>query len=463
MRTSGIGRAMGIIEVKVPDLADPSILAHCGMAILISPRVALTCAHVVNAAIPRKLDAEDRPAPDVQIILLFPMVPGGQTRLAHVVGWRKMGLNPLDDIAILELEQSAPPEAGITVLAAIPEHGQFGPLSLFGVLPGHAVGQHVSAQLFGQSTAAWRQITVAQGSGLQPGFSGAGIWDEANQATIGMAVRRLGSGGVAYFLPAEALIEFAGDIPHEKRDLPSNFSQAFTTIATLFFVTVLFHFLADRIRQFPWFLSFGFGNEILAAFWGLHLIVFLMPFLLWYLLSFAKAYREHPWWMRVPQFGFLGTPPRPSSSRFVAVATLILLVAMPLYLNGHFLRRLHSNEMKVYIEARAQGYEPEQLMAAGESCGKDRAAGYCTHPKAGLYSLVPPGAPGKGGYIENYYQIGGLDRSVPGSVSFFPIAQPIILWVLTALCAGLSVLLIRLITRPERRLVDAPAPEGQLQ
>jgi hypothetical protein len=68
----------------------------------------------------------------------------------------------------------------------------------------------------------------------------------------------------------------------------------------------------------------------------------------------------------------------------------------------HFLRRLHSNEMKVYIEARAHGYDPEKLMAAGESCGKDRAAGYCTHPLAGLYSLVPPGAPGKGGYIENY-------------------------------------------------------------
>jgi hypothetical protein len=39
---------MGTIEVKIPDLADPSNLAHCGMAILISPRVALTCAHVVK-------------------------------------------------------------------------------------------------------------------------------------------------------------------------------------------------------------------------------------------------------------------------------------------------------------------------------------------------------------------------------------------------------------------------------
>jgi hypothetical protein len=97
-------------------------------------------------------------------------------------------------------------------------------------------------------------------------------------------------------------------------------------------------------------------------------------------------------------------------------------------------------------------------MAAGESCGKDRAAGYCTHPCAGLYSLVPPGAPGKGGYIENYYQIGGLDRSVPGSVTFFPIAQPIALWMLTALCVWLSALLVWRVARPERRLINAPAP-----
>src|SRR5215213_6264473 len=100
-----INRAMGIIEVKRPDLADPKELDHCGMAILISPRIALTCAHVVNAAILRKLEAEAPPPPDSRIILLFPMVPGRPTRLCRVTGWRKMGENPIDDIAVLELEQ----------------------------------------------------------------------------------------------------------------------------------------------------------------------------------------------------------------------------------------------------------------------------------------------------------------------------------------------------------------------
>lgn len=91
------------------------------------------------------------------------------------------------------------------------------------------------------------------------------------------------------------------------------------------------------------------------------------------------------------------------------------------------MRRLHSNEMKVYIDAKAFGYEPEKLVAAGESCGPDRSAGYCTHPRAGLYSLVPSEIAGKGGYVDNYYQIGGLDRHVPESVTFYPIVQPIVL------------------------------------
>jgi hypothetical protein len=435
-----ITKAMGIIEVKRRDLAASGKLEHCGMAMLLSPRVALTCAHVVNAAMPRRLDAEEPPAPDTRITLLFPMVHGRQTRVCKVTGWSKMGDNPLDDIAILELEQPAPPDAGTTVLAAVSSERDEGEtLSVFGVRPGHEIGEHVQAQLRGDSTAAWRQINAGGGSGVEPGFSGAGVWDEAQQATIGMVVRRFkGDGKVAFFVPAEALIEFAGDIPHEGHTLSSIFARSFTVFASLFFITALFHMLADRIREFPWFLTLGFGNEIVSAFFGLHIVVFFMTFLLWMLLSFARAYREHPWWMRVPQFGFLGAPARPSSSRFAAIATVVVLVAMPLYMNGHFLRRLHSDEMKVYIDTNVHGYDPAKLMAAGETCGKGDAAGYCTHQGAGLYHLVPPGAPGKGGYFDNAYQIGAHDRRVPRSVTFFPIIQPAVLWALTALCVWLS-------------------------
>ena len=107
---------MGIIEVKRPDPTDPKLLEHCGMAVLISPRVAITCAHVVNAAIPRMLEAEDSPPSDTRLTLVFPMVAGGERRSCCVTKWRKMGSNPLDDIAVLELEQPAPTKAGTGVL-----------------------------------------------------------------------------------------------------------------------------------------------------------------------------------------------------------------------------------------------------------------------------------------------------------------------------------------------------------
>lgn len=460
MSMTSIDRAMGIVEVKRRDPTDPGALEHCGMAILVSPRVAITCAHVVNAAMSRRLEAEDPPPPDTRIIVSFPMVAGGQTRLCRVARWRKMGINPLDDLAVLDLEQAAPPEAGGNVLAAIArDRDELGALSLFGVRGARDMGEHVSAELIGKSSAAWRQIAVKQPGGVEPGFSGAGVWDEAHQATIGMAVRRYDS-EIAFFVPAEALIEFAGDIPHERRDLSSAFARSFTVFGAIFFFATLFHLLADRIREFPIFLSLGLGNEIVASFWGLHIIAIFMPLLLSMFLSFAKAYREHPWWMRVPQLGFLGAPARPAATRFAAFVTLLLLVAGPLYVSGHFMRRLHSNEMKVYIDANAFGYEPAQLRAAGESCGADRSGGYCTHPDAGLYSLVPPAVAGKGGYVDNYYQIGGLDRRVPESVTFFPILQPLLLWGLTALCFLLSALLCARIWKPARRLIDVPAPRS---
>ena len=249
-----ITKAMGVVEVKRPDLAAPGKLEHYGMAILISPRVALTCAHVVNAAIPRKLDAEELPPAHTRITLLFPMVPGRQTRVCKVTGWSKIGENPLDDIAILELEQPAPPKAGTTVLAAVAsERDEGGTLSVFGVRPGHEVGEHVQLQLQGDATAAWRQIDVQEEcGGVEAGFSGTGVWDEAHQATIGKVVRRFrGEGKVAFFVPTESLIEFAGDIPHERRNLSSLFARSFTLFATVFFLAALSHMLADRIRRIP--------------------------------------------------------------------------------------------------------------------------------------------------------------------------------------------------------------------
>ncbi|MDA9406503.1 MULTISPECIES: trypsin-like peptidase domain-containing protein [unclassified Bradyrhizobium] len=462
MDTIKIDRAMGIIEVKRRDPIDPKSFEHCGMGILISPRVAITCAHVVNAAVPRMVEVAEAPDEHTRITVLFPMVEGQQTRQCRVTKWRKMGKSPLDDIAILELDQPAPTAAGVNVLAEIvQQRDETGDLSLFGVRGDRELGEHVSARLLGQSSPAWRQIVSDHEEGIEPGFSGAGVWDETHQATIGMAVRGYDS-KVAFFLPAKALIRFAEDIPYERRDLSAVFSRNFTVLGTAFFFAALFHLLADRIREFPKFLSLGLGNEILAAFWGLHLIVVFMPFLLRMLLSFAKAYREHPWWMRIPQFGYLGDPARPAASRFAAIATLVLLVAGPLYLSGHFMRRLHSNEMKVYIDAKAFGYDPSKLVAAGQSCGPGLSAGYCTHPCATLYSLVPPAEPGKSGYVNNYYQIGGLDRHVPESVTFYPIVQPIALWVLTAACFILSALLVWRVAKPARRLLDAPAPNDYL-
>lgn len=450
----------GIIEVKRRDMADPDRLEHCGMAILIAPRIALTCAHVVNAAMDRRLDHPQRPGPNVRILLTFPLVPGGSPVEAGIVRWTNVGIGLFDDLALLELDEPAPQGCGTTILANLPASAvDAGPWSVFGVSAGGGVGHHVDLKLQGNATAAWRQINAAGSMTIEPGFSGAGVWDDGHQATIGMAVRHAASTrAVAYFIPTAALVQFAGNIPYECRTLSSIYARAFTVFAALFFIAALFHMLGDRIGQFPAFLTLGLGNDILSAFWGLHVVAIGLPVLLTMLLRFARSFREHLWWMRVPQFGFLGAPARPATSRLAAALTLVVLVAMPLYMHGHFLRRLHDPDTRVYINADIFGFKPEAL----RECGPGPGGGYCVHPEAGRYRLAEPVSGAPGGYVDNAYHIGAHDRAktrdVPGSVTFFPILQPVVLIGLFALSLFLAARLLWRIVRRARRTIDADAP-----
>lgn len=453
-------KAKGLIEVKRPDLAEPGKLEHCGMAILIAPRIALTCAHVVNAARHYRLDHPQRPEQDVRILLTFSIMPGGAPRKARIVKWTNVGIGPFDDLALLELDEPAPPEAGTTILANLPAVAvDVGPWSAFGVSGGGGVGHHVPLTLQGDATAAWRQVNATGNTTIQPGFSGGGVWDEGHQVTIGMVVRRAISNQViAFFVPTAALLRFAGNIPYECRALSPIYARVFTIFAGLFFIAALFHMLGDRIRQFPKFLTLGLGNEILSGFWGLHIVAFGLPILLVMLLRFAVAFREHPWWMRVPQFGFLGAPARPAASRTAAILTLVTLVAIPLYMEGHFLRRLYDPDTKVYINADLFGWKTETL----RDCGPGKDGGYCAHDEASLYGLVKPAPGAAGGYWDNAYHIGNHDRAptpdIPTTVTFFPILQPGFLLGLAAAAVLLAGRLLWRLRRAAQRTLNTSAP-----
>ncbi len=78
----------------------------------------------------------------------------------------------------------------------------------------------------------------------------------------------------------------------------------------------------------------------------------------------------------------------------------------------------------------------------------------CTHPNAGLFSLVPakPTAEGKPrphAYFDNAYHIGDLNLRPPYTKTFFPILEPAVVLAGTVLglfCAGA---LARLLLAPD--------------
>ena len=67
---------------------------------------------------------------------------------------------------------------------------------------------------------------------------------------------------------------------------------------------------------------------------------------------------------------------------------------------------------------------------------KSRSNHLCQYPEAGRYSLVKPASPDKGGLWNNYYHYGEISIENE-SVTFFPILQPLIVNLLTALTVAL--------------------------
>jgi AAA-like domain/Trypsin-like peptidase domain len=159
-----------------------------GAGFLVSENRILTCAHVVADALGMARNTCEMP--DQEVSLDFPFLAPKQLLKARVVFWRPV--NPgefAEDIAGLELK-SAPPDAA--------KPAQFRPSEdlwghSFRVLGFPAIqsdGAAATGVLRTPLANGWVQLEdiKQQGYSLEPGFSGAPIWDEELQGVVGMAV-----------------------------------------------------------------------------------------------------------------------------------------------------------------------------------------------------------------------------------------------------------------------------------
>ncbi|MEJ6484627.1 trypsin-like peptidase domain-containing protein [Nostoc punctiforme UO1] len=188
--------------------------AIVGVGFLVSGRsqnYILTCAHVVTSALSLPEDIVEAPSHD--IYLDFPLIASGQKLKAKVVFWQpvvnNVSTSEPEDIAGLQIEGQLPHEAQpIKLIWANNVWGH--PFRIFGFPHGHNDGVWSTGVLRDGQGKGWVQLEDSKVTGyrIEPGFSGAPIWDETLAVVVGMAVaaeKQREDIKTAFMIPADVL------------------------------------------------------------------------------------------------------------------------------------------------------------------------------------------------------------------------------------------------------------------
>ncbi|OYD89654.1 hypothetical protein CDG76_34275 [Nostoc sp. 'Peltigera membranacea cyanobiont' 210A] len=180
-----------------------------GAGFLVSEKYILTCAHVVADALGIARNTVEMP--NAEIHLDFPLLAAQQLFTAKIVFWRPVNPNEFaEDIAALELESSPPNTAQPAPLVAS-ENLWGHPFRVLGFPKNQPNGVWAAGKIRAGLANGWVQVegTKQQGYALEPGFSGAPIWDEQLQGVAGMAVAaemERATAKAAFIIPTQVLI-----------------------------------------------------------------------------------------------------------------------------------------------------------------------------------------------------------------------------------------------------------------
>jgi hypothetical protein len=179
-----------------------------GAGFLVDERRVLACAHVVTRALGLASNAAEIPRDPIH--LDFPLLAAKPLVAARVIHWQPAQPDGTGDVAGLELEGDLP--AGIQPARLVQgedfwEH----PFRVFGFPAGLSDGVWATGVLQGRQASGWVQIEDVKTTGyrVQPGFSGAPVWDEELDGVAGMAVAAEARPEVkaAFILPVDVLVK----------------------------------------------------------------------------------------------------------------------------------------------------------------------------------------------------------------------------------------------------------------
>lgn len=438
----------GLVQIKSLDGK------MAGMGFLVSRSLVITCAHVINAALGPNVTDSSLLSRSSEVTVAFPFAAYDNGKVAPeiaacVLRARPPGRLPSDDIALLQLRSEAPEEVGVTVLASVPGPQLAGnELDVFGAPIGTELPIHFAARFSGRTSQAWIQIDDADRRSVfvTGGFSGGRVWSYDHEAAVGMIVAKHVNPAqrIAFMIPAKSIVDFLEEAPHEVRRNGPSFPRTWTITASLLFLLILTHFLGDRLMGYPSFLALGSGFPVMNAFQGLRISSIAVPVLLLMLCRFAWSYEQHPWWQKIPRFGYLRDIARPATGRVSAALSLFFFAVLPLAAQIHFFDSFVTKG-QVLIEPSAFNMTGEALQASGYKC----EGSYCEYEKAGRMNLVEAADNASARYFDNAYHYGELGPS--RSVTFFPILEPSLYAGLLATSIVLFLALIwQLVSRPSR-------------
>jgi hypothetical protein len=180
-----------------------------GAGFLVSQKYILTCAHVVADALGIARNTAEMP--NAEIRLDFPLLAAKQLFTAKIVFWRPV--NPgefAEDIAALELETSPLNTAQPARLVASKELWGH-PFRVLGFPKNQPNGVWAAGEIRAGLANGWVQLEdiKQQGYALEPGFSGAPIWNEQLQGVAGMAVAaemERAAAKAAFIIPTQVLV-----------------------------------------------------------------------------------------------------------------------------------------------------------------------------------------------------------------------------------------------------------------
>ncbi len=193
--------------------SDQSVI---GAGFLIHDCYLLTCAHVVNNALPLPKDNSKMPPGIVEFD--FPLLAPGKLLAARVVLWKLINQEQeVEDIAVLKVSPALLPEGAQSARLVITNGGLYDhEFKTLGFPRNGDRGRWVRGVLSGPNAMQCVQMEITSQFQIERGFSGAPVWDNNLGKVVGMLVaaeRDQEETRVAYMIPLNVLSQALNELP----------------------------------------------------------------------------------------------------------------------------------------------------------------------------------------------------------------------------------------------------------